>query len=73
MDRAYNYVTLEPRLQIRDSKDNVVLDFLNNSDLAQKMARTMNLDHWSVAVEKESYQKLSQDLASHGPHVEGNK
>ncbi len=47
MDRAYNYVTLEPRLQIRDSKDNIVLDFLGNTDLAQKMARTLNLDHWS--------------------------
>lgn len=43
----YVYVTTKPRLQILTGEGELVLDFLEDSNLAQKIAWKMNLSHWS--------------------------
>lgn len=44
----YNYVSTTPRLQILNQDNETVLDFLVDSNLAQKIAWRMNISHWSV-------------------------
>lgn len=44
----YVFVTNKPRIQILTGDGDLVLDFIEDLTLAQKMAWKMNISHWTM-------------------------